>query len=71
MVVVRATDADGRPEVAVGAIETANSDEIMVTITVTDVNEAPDITGMAAIMSAENADIDRSDEQIRRRPIRR
>ena len=58
VVVVRATDADGRPEVAVDAIDTDNSDVITVTITVTDVDEAPDITGMAAIMSAENAAID-------------
>ena len=58
MVVVRATDPDGMPEVAVGDVDTDNSDVITVTITVTAVDEAPAITGDAAITFAENhADI--------------
>ena len=56
IVVVRATDPDGKPE-ADDAVE-ANSDEIAVTITVTDVDEAPVVSGAATIMSAENAAID-------------
>ena len=59
IVVVRATDPDGKPEVAMGDIEVENSDEITVTIIVTNVEEAPDVTGDAAISFAENAgDID-------------
>ena len=57
-VVVRATDPDGKPEVALEAIETNNSDVITVTIAVTDVNEAPAITGDAAITFAEDGQID-------------
>ena len=39
------------------AVEPANSDVITVTITVTDVNEAPVVSGDAAISFAENGDI--------------
>ena len=53
MGVVRATDPDGKPEVAVGDIDTENSDFITVTIMVTDVNEAPDVSGDAAVSIAE------------------
>ena len=52
VVVVRVTDPDGMPEAA--AAVPANSDEITVTIEVTEVNEAPDITGEAAVSFAEN-----------------
>ena len=52
-VIVRATDPDGMPE-ADAAVE-ANSDVITVTITVTDVNEAPEFdSGDDAITFAEN-----------------
>ncbi len=44
-VVVRATDPSGDPQI-MGA-QTANSDTVKVTITVTDVNEAPAVTGEA------------------------
>ena len=52
MVIVRATDADGMPEMATA--DTDNSDFITVTITVTDVDEAPVVMGAAAITFAEN-----------------
>ena len=52
IVVVRATDPDGMPE-AEDAV-TTNSDEITVTIVVTEVNEAPDITGEASVSFVEN-----------------
>ena len=42
-VTVRATDPAGIPQAAAEAGDVANSDEIEVTITVTDVNEAPDM----------------------------
>ena len=54
-VIVRATDPDGMPA-APAAVE-ANSDVIMVTITVTGVDEAPAITGAVAVSFAENGDI--------------
>ena len=44
-VFVRATDPSGRP--GIETAETANSDAVEVTITVTDVNEAPTVTGDA------------------------
>ena len=44
-VVVRATDPAGVPQL--GDAQMANSDEIRVTITVTEVNEPPDVTGGA------------------------
>ena len=46
-VVVRATDPAGTP--SVGTAETANSDTVTVVITVTDVNEAPAVTGDAEV----------------------
>ena len=55
VVIVRATDPDGMPEMATA--EEANSDVIMVTITVTNVNEAPDVTGDAAVSFEEIAAI--------------
>ena len=56
-VVVRATDPDGMPEAAVDDIEPDNSDVITVTIEVTGVDEAPVVSGEAAITSAENGAI--------------
>ena len=54
-VVVRATDPDGMPEADAAVQE--NSDVITVTITVTDVNEAPEfVSGDDAITFAENGD---------------
>ena len=50
-VTVRATDPAGVPQ-AQTAVE-ANSDEITVTITVTNVNEAPEITGEAGVTFGE------------------
>ena len=50
-VVVRATDPDGMPEAT--DKDDAKSDEITVTIEVTDVNEAPDVSGMDAVPFAE------------------
>ena len=47
MLTVRATDPSGVPQ-AVPASDT-NSDEVMVTITVTNVNEPPPVTGDAAV----------------------
>ena len=55
VVIVRATDPDGMPEVATA--DEANSDVITVTIMVTDVNEAPVVTGDAAVSFEETADI--------------
>ena len=55
VVVVRATDPDGMPG-AVTAVMT-NSVEITVTIEVTEVNEAPDITGMDAVPFEEDDEI--------------
>ena len=55
VVVVRATDPDGMPEA-----DTRNendSDEITVTIEVTGVDEAPDVSGMDAVSFEENGDI--------------
>ena len=46
-VVVRATDPTGIP--GADDADPANSDTVMVIITVTDVNEAPDVTGDAAV----------------------
>ena len=54
-VTVRATDPDGMPG-ATDAVDT-NSDTVMVTITVTDVDEAPDVTGDATATFEENADV--------------
>ena len=51
--VVRATDPDGVPQVS--SADTANSDEVTVVITVTDVNEPPAIAGEAAVTFAESA----------------
>ena len=51
-VVVRATDPDGMPEIATA--NPGNSDVITVTIMVTEVDEAPDIMGAAAVSVAEN-----------------
>ena len=45
MVVVRATDPEGIP--GASSADDTNSDEITVTITITDVNEAPAVTGDA------------------------
>ena len=56
MVIVRATDPDGMPE-ADPLLDSENSDVITVTITVTDVNEAPVVSGDAAVSFAENGDI--------------
>ena len=53
MVVVRATDPDGVPQVNTAVAD--NSGEVTVTITVTDVNEPPAITGDAAVTFAETA----------------
>ena len=55
-VVVRATDPDGMPEA--GVADEANADTVMVNIIVTDVDEAPAITGAAAITIEENTAID-------------
>ena len=55
IVVVRATDPDGMPE-ADDAVPT-NSDEITVTIEVTEVDEAPDVSGMDAVSFAEDSDV--------------
>ena len=55
VVVVRVTDPDGMPEA--DTMDADNSDEITVTIEVTEVNEAPDITGEAAVSFAEDGDI--------------
>ena len=51
-VFVRATDPSGRPSVETA--ESANSDAVEVTITVTDVNEAPTIDGDAAVSFEED-----------------
>ena len=56
MVTVRATDPAGMPQIE--AFDTTNSAEITVTITVTDVNEPPDVTGEAAVDFAEDGEID-------------
>ena len=56
MVIVRATDPDGEPEPKPMYRWTAveeNSDVITVTITVTNVDEAPVVTGDAAVSFAE------------------
>ena len=55
VVVVRATDPDGMPEA--DAKDDGNSVEITVTIEVTEVNEAPDITGMDAVPFEEDDEI--------------
>ena len=56
-VTVRATDPTGVPQAEM--FDEANSDEIMVTITVTNVNEPPAVTGVAEVTFAELAgDID-------------
>ena len=52
-VTVRATDPAGDPQASSAVAD--NSDTIMVTITVTDVNEPPAITGDAAVMFEEVA----------------
>ena len=55
-VVVRATDPFGVPQA--GTADTANSDEVTVVITVTDVNEAPTVTGEAtATFNEDTGDI--------------
>ena len=51
-VIVRATDPAGIPQA--GTAVAANSDEITVNITVTDVNEPPAVTGDAAVTFAED-----------------
>ena len=57
-VTVRATDPEGMPEA--GSADTGNAATIMVTMMVTDVDEAPEFkTGDAAIPFAENGEIDR------------
>ena len=53
-VVVRATDPSGVPQADTAV--TTNSDVITVTITVTDVNEPPDVTGDAEVTFNEVAD---------------
>ena len=61
VVIVRATDPDGMPGTTAAVTDDAvtnNSDEIMVTITVTEVDEAPAITGAAAVSFAEDGPID-------------
>ena len=55
VVVVRATDPDGMPEAE--TMDEEDSAEITVTIMVTEVNEAPDITGMDAVSLEENGTI--------------
>ena len=55
-VTVRATDPSGMPQA--GTADSANSDVITVTITVTDVNEPPAVTGDAAVMFQENGNIE-------------
>ena len=50
-VTVRATDPAGVPQAPTA--DTTNSDEITVTITVTNVNEPPAVTGEAAVTFAE------------------
>ena len=54
-VTVRATDPAGVPQA--GIAQTANSDEIVVTINVTDVNEPPAVTGDAEVTFQEDGDI--------------
>ena len=54
-VTVRATDPSGMPQRE--AAQTANSDEITVTITVTGVDEPPVVTGNAEVTFEENNDI--------------
>ena len=55
-VIVRATDPKGIPQI--DTANSANSDEITVTITITDVNEPPDVTGEEAVTFDEDtADI--------------
>ena len=59
-VTVRATDPTGIPQAASAVPE--NSAEVMVTINVTDVNEAPVVTGTAAVtfrevMGRDNHDV--------------
>ena len=54
IVVVRATDPAGVPQL--DTAQTANSDVITVTITVTDVNEPPEVTGNAEVTFNEVAD---------------
>ena len=66
---VRATDPDGMPEMATAVID--NSDVITVTITVTDVNEAPAVTGMDAITFAEDGDYNHTLGTCTRRPTRK
>ena len=53
-VIVRATDPAGIPQATL-RVE-ANSDTVMVTITVTDVNEPPAVTGNAAVLFNEDTD---------------
>ena len=53
-VTVRATDPTGIPQAASAVPE--NSGEVMVTINVTDVNEAPVVTGDAAVTFQEEMD---------------
>ena len=53
-VTVRATDPAGMPQI--GTADTTNSASIMVTITVTNVNEPPAVTGEAAVMFQEVTD---------------
>ena len=55
VVVVRATDPDGMPEADARSVD--DSDEITVTITVTGVDEAPDVSGMGAVSFIENDEI--------------
>ena len=57
---VRATDPAGIPGVMMADPEDANSGTVTVVITVTDVNEAPAVTGGrsdAAVLNEENDDI--------------
>ena len=53
-VTVRATDPEGVPQIEIADMD--NSDTIAVTIMVTDVNEAPAVTGEAEVSFAENAE---------------
>ena len=54
-VTVRATDPAGVPQADDAADADTNSDEIAVTITVTDVGEPPAVSGDAAVMFQESA----------------
>ena len=53
-VTVKATDPAGIPQAAFVAAD-GDSDTVMVVITVTNVNEAPDVTGDAAVTFVENS----------------